>query len=89
MPDDEPDYNFLFAPRYLGSHYLNDAHKHVVFVYFAVASTDVVSDPKMIHERTEIRWVTKEELNGMGLRPNVLFYAKKALEELGEKIYEF
>ena len=41
---------------------------------------DSISD----HEKSECRWVTKEELKNMDLRPNVLFYAEEALKELGE-----
>lgn len=82
--DDEPDYKHLIPPRYLDSHYVNGTHKHIVFVYFAISDTDVTSDSKMEHERAETRWLTKEELVTMNLRPNVLFYATEALKELGK-----
>jgi hypothetical protein len=75
----------LITPRYLGSHYVNDIHKHTIFVYFAKSNTNKITDSISEHERTETRWVTKEELGKMNLRSNVLFYATKALEELGEK----
>lgn len=83
--DDEFDYKHLIAPRYLGCHLVNDTHKHVTFVYFATSSSDVIADSLMQHERMETRWVTKEELKTMGLRPNILFYATEALKELGKK----
>ncbi|MFA6586314.1 MAG: NUDIX domain-containing protein, partial [Candidatus Paceibacterota bacterium] len=35
LPNDESDYKMLITPRYLGSHYVNDIHKHTIFVYFA------------------------------------------------------
>ena len=85
LPNDESDYKMLITPRYLGSHYVNDIHKHTIFVYFAKSNTNKITDSISEHERTETRWVTKEELGKMNLRSNVLFYATKALEELGEK----
>lgn len=85
LPNDESDYKMLIAPRYLGSHYVNDIHRHTIFVYFAKSNTDKIINSISEHERAETRWVTKEELANMNLRPNVLFYAIKALEELGEK----
>jgi len=74
----------LVAPRYLGSHYVNDVHKHTIFVFFVKSNTDKILDSMSLHERTEIRWVTKKELKKMNLRSNVLFYATEALKELGE-----
>lgn len=85
LPADEFDYKTIIAPRYLGTHYVNDVHKHTIFVYFAKAKTDKIIDSVSEHERAETKWVTKEELRKMDLRPNVLFYATQALEELGGK----
>lgn len=82
---DESDYSALIAPRYLGSHPVNNTHRHIVFVYFATSDSDIIIDSEMEHERAETRWVTKEELSKIDLRPNVLFYAREALKELGEK----
>jgi 8-oxo-dGTP pyrophosphatase MutT (NUDIX family) len=82
---DEFDYKHLIAPHYLGSHYVNDTHKHITCVYFATSNTDVISDSKMEHERAETCWVTEKELTNMNLRPNILFYAVEALKELGKK----
>ena len=82
---DEFDYKHLIVPKYLSNWISNDNHKFTIFVYFAKAKNDVVSESINAHERTETRWVTKEELNKMDLRPNVLFYAEEALKELGEK----
>jgi len=85
LPEKEFDYEPLLVPRYLGSHTVNNTHKHIVFVYFAKTDTDRIYDSEMEHERTETRWATKEELEKMDLRPNILFYATEALKELGEK----
>ncbi|PIP68882.1 NUDIX hydrolase [Candidatus Nomurabacteria bacterium CG_4_9_14_0_2_um_filter_32_10] len=84
LPNNESDYKMLVAPRYLGSHYVNDVHKHTIFVFFVKSNTDKILDSMSLHERTEIRWVTKKELKKMNLRSNVLFYATEALKELGE-----
>ncbi len=79
------DYKHIIAPRYIGNHQVNDVHKHVILVYFAKAKSDVVLDSAMEHERTETKWVTREELVNMNLLPNILFYATEALQELGER----
>lgn len=78
-------YKYLIPPRYLGRHPVNENHEHIVFVYFGKADTDTVADSVLDHEKgAEIKWATKEDLLEMNLVPNVLFYASKALEELGE-----
>ena len=81
----ESHYKHIIPPRYLGVHQVDDVHRHVILIYFAKASTDIVSKSTMEHERAETRWVTKEELKDMKLFPNILFYAEEALKELGEK----
>lgn len=82
---DDDDYSYLQSPRYLGKHLVNDTHQHIVFVYFATTNTDITKESDNEHERSEIKWVTKDELASMNLRPNVLHLATKALEELGTK----
>ncbi len=82
---DGVDYRHIVGPRYIGEHHVNNVHRHIILVYFAKAKNDIVSESIMEHERTETRWVTKEELKNMKLFPNVLSYAEEALEELGEK----
>lgn len=83
--EDEPDYKHLISPRHLAIHLVNDVHEHIVLVYYAKTDSDIIFDSKMEHERAETRWFSKEELKNMNLRPNILFYATEALEELGEK----
>lgn len=85
VSNNELDYKSIVGSRYIGVHQVNDVHKHVVLVYFAKANTDVILESTMGHERTETRWVKKEELKKMNLRPNILFYAEEALKELGEE----
>ncbi|MFA6585890.1 MAG: NUDIX domain-containing protein [Candidatus Paceibacterota bacterium] len=83
--ENEFDYEHLIAPRYLATHHVNDTHQHVVLIYFATSQSNIISGSKNEHERAETRWVTKEELKTMNLRPNILFYATEVLNELGEK----
>ncbi len=79
------EYTYLVPPRYLGKHPVSGGHEHITFVYFAKSDTDIVADSQSDHERSETKWVTKEELDAMELVPNVRFYAEEALKELGEK----
>lgn len=83
--DDEFDYKHLITPRHLGCHLVNEKHKHITFVYFAVSLSNEIKNSIMKHEQMETRWATKEELGTMGLRPNILFYATEALKELSGK----
>lgn len=75
-------YKYLIPPRYLGRHPVSETHTHIPFVYFATSDSDIILDSKHDHEKTETRWVTKDELEKMDLVPNVLFYAREALKEL-------
>ena len=83
---DDGRYHYLIPPRYMGRHFVNDTHEHVVFVYFATATTDILADSVLLHEKgVPMKWVSKDELGTMDLVPNVLFYATEALQELGAK----
>lgn len=82
---DNRDHIDLIPPKYLCRHSVNNIHEHIVFVYFATSNTDKILEPVDIKEKAETRWVSIEELEKMDLIPNVLFYAKEALKELGEK----
>ena len=83
---DTGKYKELVSPRFLSRHYINDNHEHITMVYFATSDTDEIksSDDE---KSEESKWFTAEELNdkNYGLKENVLFYAKKALEELAIK----
>jgi 8-oxo-dGTP pyrophosphatase MutT (NUDIX family) len=74
----------LIPPRFLGRHIVNPTHDHIMFVYFATSETDVIADSTSDHERAETKWFTMEELSNTKLVPNVEFYAKEALKELGK-----
>ncbi len=71
-------------PWYSNIHKVNETHKHISLVYFATSATETVLDSESEHERTESRWVSMEELDSMDLIPNIRFYAKEALKELGK-----
>lgn len=79
------NYREIIAPRHLARHKVSETHEHIVFVYFATSEDGHIKDSESEHERTETRWVTKEELSQMDLLENVRFYATEALEELGGK----
>ncbi len=76
-------YHYITPPRYMGKHFVNDIHQHVVFVYFARVDSDITTDSVLPHEQgAELRWVTREQLATMELVPNVQFYATAALDAL-------
>ena len=78
-------YQYITAPRYLGRHPVKENHEHVVFVYFAKSSTDLVSDSVLDHEKgVETKWFSMEDLENTELVPNVKFYATEALKALGD-----
>ena len=80
---DEGDSSQLIPPKFLNRHSINENHEHITLVYFATSNTDKLNlSDKEITE--ECKWFTKEELSSYDLKRNVKFYAKKALEELGE-----
>ena len=74
----------LIAPMFLKRHFMSNAinHEHIVLTYIASSLTDNV-----IPEKTDDqwKWVTQEELEVMDLKPDIKFYAEKALEILGNK----
>jgi 8-oxo-dGTP pyrophosphatase MutT (NUDIX family) len=78
----DENFTILMPPAYIGRHRTSPTHEHVVFVYFATSATDHIADSESEHERTETRWVTKEELQTMDLVPNIRFYAEEALKAL-------
>jgi 8-oxo-dGTP diphosphatase len=77
-------YSYLIPPRYLGKHPVSKDHTHIVFVYFATAENEKISEAVSEHERRETRWVSKEEMESMNLVPNVQFYAEEALKAANE-----
>lgn len=82
---DDPNFKALIPPRFLGRHPVNDTHEHVAFTYFATSETDEIKDSRHDHEKADTIWCSMGDLQKMDLVPNVRFYAKEALKELGEK----
>ncbi len=70
----------LFAPTYLDIHRINETHRHVGMVYFGASDKEKVRLEKDEHK--DIRWFGKKDLGDpkYDLFPDVVFYAKKALE---------
>lgn len=69
----------LLAPQFMDRHRISSDHEHVSLTYFARAVTDQVV-PTGTDISNEWRWVSAEELEHMDLLPNILYYARKALE---------
>lgn len=69
----------LPTPSYLDAHVISATHKHIAFVYFAVAAGDRVK----LHEREHesFRWVSRAELGGLDLKltRSIRFYCERAL----------
>ena len=74
----------LIPPKFLLRHRVNEGHEHVTMVYFAKSETDKIRQGQT-EISDEVRWFTAAELDDQkyGLRENVRYYAKSALEELG------
>ena len=75
----EKTFDNLIPPVAVNRHLAGDAHEHVTFVYFATVTTDKIVPE---HSRDEWRWVSKEELAVMDLKPNIREYAEGALDTL-------
>ena len=72
----------LIPPKFLNIHKINNLHQHIGLVYFAKSNSD-----KVIPEKSsdKWKWLTKDELGNMDLKPNIRFYAETALKQLGNK----
>lgn len=69
----------IYTPSYVDVHRITDTHKHIAFIYFAVAKSGCVR----LHEREhrEYRWVSASGLGDPKLRlsRSIRFYCRKAL----------
>ena len=76
----------LLAPRFLNRHRISPGHEHITFIYFAKSDTDLIS-PQESEKNQECYWFSYQDLDNpqYNLMPNIKFYAKTALQELGEK----
>lgn len=70
----------LPTPDFMDVHRISDTHRHIAFVYFAVAGHSRV----ILHERehSEFRWVREKDLTGGDLRltPSIQFYCREAFK---------
>lgn len=71
----------LITPIFLKRHPVNSMHEHIVMTYFATTATNNVIPEK---PNDQWKWLDKNELKSMDLRPDIKFYAAKALELLGK-----
>lgn len=69
----------LIPPVGLSRHFVSPTHEHVCHIYFATSKTDNVIPEK---PTDQWKWVSAEEVDGLGLKPDVAFYAKEALKRL-------
>ncbi len=77
---EENDFKELVAPIAQNRHRISPTHEHVSSVYFGRATSDVVIPEK---ETDEWKWYTVENLDTLdGIRPDVAYYAKRAIKEL-------
>jgi len=72
----------LIAPRFLNIHEITKEHRHVALIYFGTSKNE-----KFVlnaDEHNALRWFSREELaeKEFVIRPEVCFYAEKAIEEL-------
>lgn len=79
---DDPNVKTLLAPAYMDIHSIDEKHRHVGMVYFAKAKSDKTTLAEKEHNA--IRWFSQEDLHDpkYNLKPQVIFYAEKALEKL-------
>jgi 8-oxo-dGTP pyrophosphatase MutT (NUDIX family) len=78
----DPIYRELIPPRYMNRHGIGVAgHEHISLVYFARVASDAVKTEKV---SDVVRWCTLEEveMNALGLKEDVQWYARTALQEL-------
>ena len=72
----------LIPPIGLSRHFVSPTHEHICHIYFATSDSDNVIPEK---PDDQWKWVTKEEIDSLGLKPDVAFYAKEALRRLTSK----
>ena len=72
----------LIPPVSVNRHHTSGIHEHVDMIYFANATSDMVIVENEGDRSDEWRWLAKEELDEIELRPDVRFFALEALREL-------
>ncbi len=84
---DTGTYRELIPPKFLNRHRISDTHEHITLTYFALANTDKIQEMTDKEVSHGCRWFTREELSdtSYSVDEHIIFYAKQALKELGEK----
>lgn len=84
-PIAHPGVKPILTPSFVDSHRISDSHRHIAFVYFAVASSFDVNLHKKEHH--EFRWFTPADIAAkwFGILPSIRFYCRKALEAAGRR----
>ncbi|MDP3957518.1 MAG: NUDIX domain-containing protein [bacterium] len=76
-------YRELTPPILMNIHKINDEHRHIDLVYFATATTDIITEPNTQEKSGGCRWLTKEELLADPvIEEHIKQYSVKALELL-------
>ena len=73
----------LIPPVSLHRHPISATHEHINLAYFATTKSDTL-EPAKGESQDGLKWCTKDDLLQMDLRKDIAFYAKLALETLGE-----
>jgi 8-oxo-dGTP pyrophosphatase MutT (NUDIX family) len=82
LKHEREEFKELIPPVALNRHRISDTHEHVSMLYFATSKSNAVTVGS--HDKSdEWKWVSKAELAGMDLQPDVRFYAELALDTLG------
>jgi 8-oxo-dGTP pyrophosphatase MutT (NUDIX family) len=87
LPDpSESWFRPLIAPRFLARFEVDNIyHEHVCLVYFATTDTNEISSAYYEHEKSDVRWVTIDEIDTIDPMPaNIRFYAREALKALAK-----
>lgn len=77
----DKDYQELIAPVGLNRHKVSDTHEHVTLVYFAKSASNNVIPEK---QSDEWKWCGENDIEKLSdISQNVIYYAKRALQEVG------
>ncbi len=80
---DDSSFKELITPISLNRHTISPAHEHVSMIYFATSNSAAVIPEK---ENDEWKWCTQSEIDALeNISADIVYYAKKALRELGSK----
>jgi 8-oxo-dGTP pyrophosphatase MutT (NUDIX family) len=74
-----PGTKFLLTPNFVDVHEANPPHKHISFIYFAVAKSD---KSVLSSEHDDMHWVPQSKLSAVEYKLDgaVQFYANQAIE---------